>query len=127
MTTTADAALLDQIEDAVTERALTYITEAQLQAELERVFADHGIDAAREVRLSDGRSRIDFLAARTGIEIKVDSSWTEVSRQLNRYAKCDEIDQLVLITSKVTHRQVPDVVAGIPVRKVFLTKTGAFL
>lgn len=125
--TDTDTTLVDRIERAATAHAITYSTEAQLQAALDTALREEGVVAQREVRLSDGRSRIDFLSGRTGIEIKIDGSWTQVARQLMRYAKCAEIDALVLITSKVTHRQVPDEIAGVPVRKVFLTTAGAFL
>jgi hypothetical protein len=56
--------LSDDILDLLDDAVMTYVTEAELQAEIARVLVAEGIDARREVRLSDGRSRIDLLRPR---------------------------------------------------------------
>ena len=52
--------------------------------------------------------RIDLLVGKLGIELKIDGSWPEVLRQLDRYADSPDIDGLLLITSR---RRL---VAGLP-------------
>jgi hypothetical protein len=60
-------------------------------------LARAGIIAEREVILTP-RDRIDFLVGRIGIECKVQGSFIQVARQLCRYAQCDQIMALVLVT-----------------------------
>ena len=89
-------------------------TEAALQHALERILAGQ---AQREVRLSR-TDRIDFLAGRVGIEVKVGGSVTAVAAQLARYTLSDRIDELVLVTSCNRHRRLPARINGKPVHLV---------
>ena len=82
---------------------LQHVSEAELQAEISAALAAAGIQNDREVALSDRRSRIDVLAGRVGIEVKIDGSVAAVNRQLARYALCPEIDALVLVTTRAKH------------------------
>jgi len=92
-----------RICDVLEAARMQYVTEAELQAEIAAAFAAAGIDAAREVRLSDGQSRIDLLAGSVGIEVKIGGGRSAVNRQLARYARCDEITALVLVTTRAGH------------------------
>jgi hypothetical protein len=113
-----------RILDALAEAQLTFTTEDDLQAQLLRVLLEAGLDAVREVRLSDGRSRIDLLVADVGIEVKTNGSWSDVARQLTRYAHCDEISSLVLVTSRAKHHSIPRELAGTPIDLVSLIGAG---
>jgi len=117
--------LSDDILDLLDDAVMTYVTEAELQAEIARVLVAEGIDARREVRLSDGRSRIDLLCGRVGIEVKIKASGrapqSSVARQLQRYAHCDEVDALILVTSSWTHLDLPGELAGVPVARIHMT------
>jgi hypothetical protein len=106
----------------ILERApLTFVHEDGLQAGLAAALAAAGEPARREVVLSDGRSRIDLLTdAGVGIEVKIDGSWANVVRQLIRYAKCPEISELVLVTTRAKHHHVPDTLEGKPVHLLSL-------
>lgn len=123
--TLAALQLIDDILDALQDATPQFITEDDLQAEIARVLREAGIPASREVRLSDGRSRIDLLADRVGIEVKIKAgsraSTGDVARQLQRYAKCDEIDALVLVTNSYTHLQLPSEIAQTPIARFHLT------
>lgn len=99
---------------------LTFITEDDLQQELHTALAAAGIPSTREVRLSDGRSRIDLLAGRVGIEVKTNGGWADVIRQLTRYAHCSELDELVLVTTRTKHHHLPSEVVGKPLHLVSL-------
>lgn len=110
---------------AVLEAAqLTFVTEDDLQAEIQRALADAGIDARREIRLSDTTSRIDLLANSVGIEVKIAGSWASVVRQLTRYAKCDEITHLILVTSRAGHHRMPAQLCTKPLEVVSLLGAG---
>ncbi|WP_345750093.1 hypothetical protein [Microbacterium rhizophilus] len=91
---------------ALADARPTYRNEDDLQAAIADLLADADIAATREVRLSDGQSRIDLLAGRVGIEVKVGGGTSDVARQLARYAQCSEISALVLVTTRVAHSHV---------------------
>ncbi|ARC56003.1 hypothetical protein AS850_02810 [Frondihabitans sp. 762G35] len=110
----------DTIVHTLDTAQLTYVTEDDLQAEILTALAEAGVEARREVRLSDDRSRIDLMAGRVGIEVKTDGGWADVIRQLTRYANCAEIDELVLVTTRTRHHHLPAVLGGKPVHLVSL-------
>ena len=73
------------------------------------------------------QDRIDFFvtADGVGIEIKTNDSkggagLAAVTRQLWRYAKCEEIKALVLVTTRSKHRDLPAEILGKPVLVVYL-------
>jgi len=107
---------------------LTYVDEDDLQHALQGVLLDAFPDAtAREHVLSDGRSRIDFLIRPdVGIEVKIKGSLADVTRQLDRYATCPEIHELILITTRATHHRIPRELGArrIPVHLVSLIENG---
>jgi len=116
VTTTTGADIVRVLDTAT----LAFITEDDLQQELHTALAAAGIESTREVRLSDGRSRIDLLVGRVGIEVKTDGGRNDVIRQLMRYAHCDELDELVLVTTRTKHHHMPTEVVGKSLRLVSL-------
>jgi len=101
--------------------SLAHVHEDELQGGIAAALDAAGIVARREVVLSDGRSRIDLLTDdRIGIEVKVAGSWANVVRQLTRYAKCDDVDELVLVTTRVAHHNIPADLEGKPVHLISL-------
>jgi hypothetical protein len=100
---------------------LTFVHEHELQAALAEALAAADVEATREVRLSDGRSRIDLLTTTgVGLEVKIDGSWADVVRQLTRYAKCPEIHELILVTTRVRHHHLPAALEGKPIHLLSL-------
>lgn len=88
--------------------------ELRLQEEIAQVLDAHGHGYAREVALGPGE-RIDFLIeGALGLEIKVQGSAMEVTRQLLRYAAHERITGLVLFTTR-TQIVVPPELSGKPV------------
>lgn len=83
--------------------------------------------ARREVKLGD-EDRIDFLVRcvtlperiDVGVEVKVDGAPAAVMRQLHRYLSHDELAGIVLVTTKRSHRDIPDALHGKPVQVVWL-------
>lgn len=113
-------ALADRIVHVLSQAQMQFISEADLQAQLLQVLEADGIPAKREVVLSDGNSRIDLLAGPVGIEVKTNGSRVDVIRQLTRYAHCDEVDQLILVTTRTRHHKLPPTVADVPLQLVSL-------
>jgi hypothetical protein len=104
---------LDDLVAAIRAHRFAYVDEDELQQGLAAVLAPFGV--AREVRL-DSRCRIDLLAGRVGIEVKVGGSAAALLRQVDRYAGLDTLDAIVVVTSRVRHLQPVDEANGKPVR-----------
>lgn len=105
----------------------TFGNEDELQEALAAALNSTGsIVAKREVRLSDGVSRIDIRAAvpasdmdvvdhfLVGVEVKVKGGQDAVLRQLERYAACWNVDALVLVSTRVRHLKLPGELNGKP-------------
>ena len=89
--------------------------ESRVQAAIEALLKRQGIEHQREFVLSP-KDRIDFLVGRVGLEVKVAGGRGAVVRQLERYAKHDCIESLVLVTTKSTLARVPMEMNGKAVR-----------
>jgi hypothetical protein len=100
-----------------------HINEAEWQRALADALLAQGVPARREVPLGDS-DRIDILAGRVGVEVKVAGSPEEVERQLRRYAASDRVDELILVTSRTRHGAIPRRLGGKPVTVLIIT--GAF-
>lgn len=77
----------------------TYRSEDDLQEAVAAALDAAGVPAAREVRL-DGRSRIDVLAGRVGVEVKLRGTPAAAGRQLRRYLAHPAVDEVVLVTAR---------------------------
>lgn len=119
----AAAAAVAAVAEAIRAHRFRYSDERQLQDALGGALTAAGFDVAREVSL-DAASRIDLLAGSIGVEVKVAGTLESVTRQLCRYVTHDQIDGLVLVTTRVRHRQVPATIAGKPVAVVCLAEAG---
>lgn len=114
-----------RLRDWVLSRAISFTTEKELQEALAaRLWPEALLGApitgySRELRL-DERNRIDFLVEinetiRVGVEVKIGGSLAALVRQLERYAKFPQIDQLLVITTKAQHHHIPTEINGKPV------------
>ena len=110
------------IADVLRRHRFNYSDEDQLQEGIAGALTAAGFEPEREVRLN-GRSRIDLLVGRVGIEVKVAGKPGAVAGQLSRYASCEQIEGLVLVTSRVRHR-MPLEMEGKPVEVVQLAGAG---
>lgn len=109
-----ETSLVTRIIDAIRAASMQYVSEDELQAAIAAALVEQGIAAIREVRLSDGLSRIDLLVEDIGIEVKIAGRAVDVTRQLTRYALCPEIGTLILVTNRAAHAKVPTHLHGRP-------------
>jgi hypothetical protein len=113
-------AQVSQIAAAISANRYRYSQETRLHEGIEQVLADAEIAAVREAHLTSAE-RIDFLAGRIGIEVKIAGRAPDVQRQLRRYAASPDVDALVLVTTRARHRGMPREIGGKPVRVVWLS------
>ncbi len=99
-------------------------TERALQDGLKTVLEGAGIPHRREVRLSP-EDRPDFMVEPgVCVEVKIGGASADVHRQLVRYAEHDEVEVLLLVTTRRQH-VMPSEVGG--KRLVTLCVGSAFL
>jgi|SRR5271157_2996630 len=115
------AARAEVIAAAIDRWQFHYSNEWELQAGVAKVLADLEILFRREVTLGP-KQRIDFLLPddKIGIEVKVDMSLAGVTRQLWHYADSPQIEALILVTTRNTHRGLPEEMKGKPLFVVYL-------
>lgn len=92
---------------------LPVAVEADMQAAMAELLSREGVPFKREV--TRGRDRIDFLVERVGVECKVHCPVSRLTAQLERYARWEDVDELLVVTSDGKHRSVPGEVNGKPV------------
>jgi len=110
----------DIIERILRSAPLPRAPESRLQDAIARLFTDHDLTFAREVRLTP-EDIIDFVVdGSLGLEVKVDGSLSDVTRQLHRYAHTGRLEQLLLVTTRSRHRAMPPAFGRTPVRVLYL-------
>lgn len=110
----------EQVAAVIKAARYRYADEAQLQEGIAAALAEAGIPAVREVPLTSA-DKIDLMAGRVGIEVKIGGQPAAVTRQLRRYAASPEVGELILVTTRVSHRSVPREIGGKPVHVVLLS------
>lgn len=111
----------ETITELLARYRFTWTTENELAVQLADVLAAAGIPVEQEVRLTPD-SRIDLMAGRVGIEVKIAGTAEAAARQLQRYAATGAVDELVLATTRVAHRGLPAELGGIPVTVAYLVR-----
>ena len=110
---------IDRLGEVLGQHRYSFTCENELQIALASVLTDSSIPFEREKRLT-ARDRPDFQVGTTAIEVKVGGSLTEVTRQLHRYAQLQEVESILLVTSKARHRAVPRQMNGKRVEVLYL-------
>lgn len=112
--------LARRIAALIEQAAIDVTTELAAQRGIREALERDGIDVAAEVPLNP-RDRIDLLAGRVGIEVKIrGGSRRGILRQLERYAEADQVGALVLASGGSWPRTV-DAVNGKPLFFASLT------
>jgi hypothetical protein len=113
----------ESIARAIASRRFRFAHERELQDGIARALSDESIVFTREARLGDAGC-IDFLCeGGVGLEVKVGGPLAAVTRQMHRYACCDDVRALLLVTSRRTLDRLPDAMMSKPVRVVHLIES----
>jgi len=96
--------------------------EKVLQAEIEKELIEFNIPYEREVYLDGNiKNQIDFvLFGNIGMEVKIKGNKANVYRQCARYCACDQINQLILITSKSFY--LPELISNKPAHIIHIAR-----
>lgn len=79
-----------------------------------------GLPCVHEAKIAKG-CRIDFLVGTVGVEIKKGKpSAATLTAQLQRYAACDAVDGLIVLTERTV--RLPKTLLGKPVRLIILSQ-----
>ena len=108
-----------EIIDLLARYRFHYSNEVQLQDGIAKALLANGISFEREVPLT-ASERIDFLVGAIGIEVKIHQASNTVLRQLQRYALCNEIQHLLLITTLSKHALLPKALNNKALDVIFL-------
>lgn len=88
--------------------------ECALSDEVAKLFGSQSVPFEREARLSD-TDRVDYLVGRIGVELKVKGPVMAVTRQLSRYAQSNDVDSIILVSTRFAHRAIQRSLCGKPV------------
>jgi hypothetical protein len=109
---------LDRLMSVLGSNGYRFSCEDELQQAIASVLTDCSIHFDREHQME--MDRLDFRVGNVAVEIKVAGSVTEVIRQLHRYSQSQEIEALLLVTSKSRHRTIPREMNGKRVEVLYL-------
>lgn len=111
---------VDHIVRVLSSKVLPRSPEYRLQNAIAVTLADHGVRFGREVRLTP-EDIVDFLVEdRVALEVKIDGSLSEVTRQLHRYAQSVRVNEILLVTTRAHHKAMPSAFSGTPIRVLHL-------
>lgn len=113
--------MLQTVLDALCElRSPFALYESDLHRAVETCLTRAGLSCLHEARIGNG-CRIDYLVGSIGVEIKKGKpDATALRMQLMRYAACESIDALVVVSQRTVC--VPQTVLGKPVRLIVLSQ-----
>jgi hypothetical protein len=109
------------IVEALEQHQFSYNNEWELQAGIAKVLTETGLEFKKEVKLGP-KQRIDFLLPeeKIGIEVKIDGALGTVTRQLWHYMDSDQIEAVILVTTRHVHQNLPLGMKGKLLRVVYL-------
>lgn len=115
-----------EIRNLLTSYRLPTSTEDELQLAIAKLLTDARVPFHREHRL-DEKSRLDFFlpAAGLAIEVKTKGGWADVIRQMMRYAEHDCVTEILLVSTRAVHRNMPKTLNEKPILVASLLE-GAF-
>jgi hypothetical protein len=116
----------NELASALCSFRFRYKDEKELQAGVAECLTALELPFTNEYPLNP-QDRIDFFVALGGIGIEVKTNDSKggaglaaVTRQLWRYAKSDDIKEIILITTRSKHRDLPEKILDKPVFVVYL-------
>ena len=91
--------------------AFAHAREADIHNAISHILQEHNFEFAEQYHLS-ASDIPDFIMNGIAIEVKVNGSAPEVTRQLDRYLSYDVIKEIVLITTLSKHRKIAGELRG---------------
>ncbi|HXE05813.1 MAG TPA: hypothetical protein VN579_07495 [Bryobacteraceae bacterium] len=113
-----------EIRQRICKHRFRYTSEGQLQDALEKLFISLELVFEREVRLN-AADRPDFMIGSIAVEVKTKGSRSAAIAQMQRYAEHDRVSEIILVTSRAVHLDMPAELRGKPVHVAHLL-AGAF-
>jgi len=94
--------------------------EATLQDAIETVLRDNALPFEREVIIGPN-GRLDFLVhPGIAVEVKIDGSLPELTRQVFRYTQNPRIGSILIVTSRLRLMGVVEEINGKPIASLYL-------
>lgn len=84
--------------------------ESSLQAGIELLLQEQGVEFEREKRVGD--CRFDFWIEGMVVEVKIKGSVSDLLRQLHRYAELDLVKDLLVVTTSMRLCRLPTSILG---------------
>jgi hypothetical protein len=104
----------------ISRNRYNYSDEIALQDGIEQVLRDDQIAFVRE-KAATKAERPDFIVdPGIALEVKIKGGTAALIRQIYRYAKLPEINEIVVVTSRSRLASLPEEIAGKPIRVVTL-------
>lgn len=113
-------AQVDELAELLLRHKFRWTTETDLHEGIAEVLQNCGVSYEHEKRLSK-TVRADFWCSPVAIEIKVAGGLSDVTRQLMDYASLDQVEAVILVTTKLRHRNMPPTMRSKCVRVVYLS------
>ena len=112
---------IDALVRVLQSRRFRFTSEAELQEGIAKTLDAYTIDHRREHCL-DKNDRLDFYIAapRVAVEVKIDGSLSDLTRQVHRYAQNNDVAGIVIVTSLSRLTDLPSSINHKPVRVVHL-------
>jgi hypothetical protein len=108
------AVTLPRLREILGTYRYSFVTERDLQDGIAQALYQRGVRFDREVRLT-AEDRPDFMVDAIAVEVKVDGTISEITRQLHRYAQHKAVRELLLVTSLARLANQPEKLNGKPV------------
>jgi len=109
--------MVDDIIAVIQKYKINFTNEKELQQGIAGILDREDVSYGREVVLG-AHDRIDFLVEGLGIEVKIGGSLSSLLRQLYQYAKHENIECLLVISSRKSLTRLPEEIRGKPIRVI---------
>lgn len=108
---------IEHLSLTLSKYRFSFSHEKDLQAGIRTAFAVMGGEFISEHRLSDS-DIVDFYwpEQKVAVEVKIDHSLSDLTRQIHRYVQHDSVHGLLLVTSKTRLTNLPEDINRKPVR-----------
>lgn len=104
---------LAELREALSQFMFRFHTEDDLQQGITQALMARGYDPQREVILGP-KDRVDILVNDLAIEVKIDGSYADLLRQVQRYLKHDQVKGALVFGTPAWINRLPVELEGKP-------------